>query len=127
MIFSEDFLQISMIQGVDQYIFLDNKGDIAAHEMQDPQRASKMVFSCGQNIRAVGKNNFQYAVFSRKNKKDIIIFPVGNYSLGVVKQKDTDSFVLVDQVNLRFMKSQSSAKTHSGLGVAPAFVSDANV
>ena len=102
MIFSKKFLQISAIRGVDQYIFLDNKGNIAAHEIKDPQKASEMVFSCGQNIRAVGKNKFQYAVFSRKNKKDIIIFPVGNYSLGVVKQKDADTLVLVDII-FRFL------------------------
>lgn len=102
MIFPEKFLQISMIQGVDQYIFLDNKGNIAAHEIKDPQKASEMVFSCGQNILVVGKNRFKYAVFSRKNKKDIIIFPIGNYSLGVVKQKDADTLVLVDLI-LKFL------------------------
>ncbi len=102
MIFSEKFLQLSMIRGVDQYIFLDNEGNIAAHKIKDPQKASEMVFACGQNIRTVGKNKFQYAVFSRKNKKDIIIFPVGNYSLGVIKQKDADTFVLVDII-LKFL------------------------
>ncbi len=102
MIFSEKFLQISMIRGVDQYIFLDNGGNIAAHEIKDPQKACEMVFACGQNIRAVGKNSFKYALFSRKNKKDIIIFPVGNYFLGVVKKKDTDTFVLVDTI-LKFL------------------------
>ncbi len=102
MIFSEKFLQISMVQGVDQYILLDNRGNIIAHEIKDPQKASEMVFSCGRNIRNVGKNRFQYAVFSRKNKKDIIIFPIGNYSLGVVKQEEADTFVLVDII-LKFL------------------------
>ena len=48
MIFSEKFLQISTIKGVDQYIFLDNKGKVAAHDIKDPQKASDMVFSCGK-------------------------------------------------------------------------------
>jgi hypothetical protein len=96
MSFSENFLQISKIPGVDQYIFLDKKGNIAAHDIKDTQKASDMVFSCGQDIRVIGRNKFKYGVFSRKNKKNIIIFPVGNYYLGVVKQKDSDTIVLVD-------------------------------
>ena len=102
MIFSEKFLQISIIEGVDQYIFIDNKGNIVAHDIKDPQKVSDMVFSCGQNIRVIGKNKFKYAVFSRKNKKNIMIFPIGNYSLGVIKQKDADTLVLVDII-LKFL------------------------
>ncbi len=98
MFFSEKFLQIAGIEGVDQYIFTDPEGKIAAHDIKDPQKVSALVFSCGQNIRTIGNKTFRYAVFSRENKKDIIIFPVGNYSLGVVKQKDTQTLVLVDNI-----------------------------
>lgn len=98
MIFPEKFLQISEIPGIDQYIFLDPKGNIAAHDIKNPKKVSEMVFSCGQNIRAISRKKFKYAVFSRKNKKNIIIFPVGNYFLGVVKQKQADTLVLADTI-----------------------------
>lgn len=98
MIISEKFLQIAKIEGVDQYIFTDPKGKIASHDIKDPQNVSAMVFSCGQDIRTIGNKKFRYAVFSRENKKDIIIFPVGNYSLGVVKQKNTQTLVLVENI-----------------------------
>ncbi len=102
MVFPGKFLQISKIKGVAQYIFLDNTGNVAAHDIKDPKRASEMVFSSGQNIQAIGRNNFKYAVFSRKNQNSIIIFPIGNYFLGVVKQKDTDILALVDII-LKFL------------------------
>ena len=109
MIFPETFLQISKIKGVDEYIFMDNQGNIAAHEIKDSQKVSGMVFSCGQNICAIGKDKFKYAVFSRKNKRDILIFAIGNYFLGVVKQKKTESLVLVDII-LNFIQEQFSKK-----------------
>ena len=109
MIFSETFLQISNIEGVDEYIFMDDGGNIAAHDIKDPQKVSGVVFACAQNIRAIGKDNFKYAFFSRKNKRDIIIFPVGNYSLGVVKQEKTDTCVLVNII-LKFLQELPSKK-----------------
>jgi len=109
MIFSENFLQISKIEGVDQYIFLDDQGNIAAQDIKDSQNISGMVFSCGQNICAVGRDKFKYAVFSRENKKNVLIFPVGNYLLGVVKQTDTKTLVLVNRI-LKFVQELSGAK-----------------
>lgn len=109
MIFPETFLQISKIEGVDEYIFMDNRGNIAAHDIKDSQKVSGMVFACGQNICVIGRDKFKYAVFSRKNKRDMIIFPVGNYFLGVVKQKKTETLVLVDII-LNFFQEQYSKK-----------------
>jgi lipopolysaccharide biosynthesis protein len=103
MMLSEPFLQISEIEGVDEYIFTDNQGNIAAHDMVDPQKVSGMVWACGRDIRAIGRDKFKYAVFSRNNKRDIIIFPVGNYLLGVVKQDKTETLVLVECV-LKFLQ-----------------------
>ncbi|OQY52990.1 MAG: hypothetical protein B6230_01480 [Desulfobacteraceae bacterium 4572_89] len=99
MSFSKEFLNIAKISGVDRYIFLDDQGNIAAHDIKNPQKASEMFFSCNQNIRAISSNKFKYAIFSRKNKKNILIFPVGNYSLGVIKQEGMDTLVLVDSIS----------------------------
>lgn len=98
MIRSEDFLQISKIKGVDQYIFVDHTGQIAGHDISDPPHASKMVFSCGQTIQTIGKNKFRYAIFSRENNKNMMIFPVGTYFLGVKKQKEADTRILADLI-----------------------------
>ncbi len=98
MLRSENFLQISQIKGVDQYIFVDHTGQIAGHDISNPPQASKMVFSCGQTIQTIGNNKFKYAIFSRENNKSMMIFPVDTYFIGVIKKKEADPHVLVDLI-----------------------------
>ena len=100
--FFDEFLQIAKVKGVDQYILLDNRGKIMATTMKHAEQVSHMVFNCGQNISTIGRSNFKYAVFSKKNGKDILIFPVGNYTLGMVKQKNIAAQVVVDAVFMFF-------------------------
>lgn len=92
----ENLFEISKINGVDQYIILDHRGEIAGHDIEEPGNAAKMVFTCGRNIQAIGKSKFEYAIFSRNNKKNIIIIPVGNFFLGVVKKQDCSTLDLVE-------------------------------
>jgi len=99
----EGFKQISRLTGVDQYVLIDQKGRIAAHDIKDARRAADMVYSCGKNLFTIGKTRLRYVVFSRKNQKHIFIFPVGNYYLGVVKQKNMNAFVLADNI-IKFIK-----------------------
>ena len=99
----KDFMKISKLPGVDQYILVDRKTKVVAHDIKDPQKIAGMIFSCGQNCFAIGKTQFKYLIFSRKNQKNIFIFPVGNYYLGVVKLKNIDNFVIADNI-IKFLK-----------------------
>lgn len=92
----EKLSEISKIEGVEEYIILNHRGEIAGHDIEDPGNAAEMVFSCGRNIQAIGKNKFEYAIFSRSNKKNIIIIPVENYFFGVVKEKQSSTLGLVE-------------------------------
>lgn len=103
MTLSENLLQISQVKGVDQYILVDHTGKSAGHNISNPHKSSEMVFSCGQTIQIIGKNKFRYAIFSRKNNKSILIFPVGTYFLGVVKKKEADPQILSDLI-LKFIE-----------------------
>ena len=106
----KEFIQISKLTGVDQYILVDCKGKIAAHDMKNPERVAGMVFSCGRNSFAIGKALFRYVIFFRKNQKNIFIFPVGNYYLGVVKQTNVNNFVLADNI-IKFLKGLLKKKS----------------
>ena len=97
------FMQISKISGVDQYILVDQKGKITAHDIKDTEKTAKMVFSCGQNSFGINKDKSPYLIFPRENKKKIYIFPVGNYYLGVVKSKLIDNLTFVDNI-VSFLK-----------------------
>jgi len=98
MVSLKDFLKIAKVNGVDKYIFLDSQGKIIANTMKHPGRSSHMVFNCGRNISAIGRSNLKYVVFSKKDGKDILIFPVGNYTLGVVKQQSIGSQLVAKAV-----------------------------
>lgn len=100
----EEFKLISKLTGVDQYILVDHMGKIAVHDIKDPERLSGIVFSCGKNSYAIGKTGFKYVLFSRKNQKNIFIFPVGNYYLGVIKLKNINNDVLADNI-INFLQS----------------------
>ena len=94
----EDFMQISKVIGVDQYIFIDHKGNIIAHDIKHPERAAIMVFSCGQNSYGIGKTRLNYVLFPRENKKNFFIFPIGKYYLGVVKEQSINNLDLTTNI-----------------------------
>ena len=100
----EKFKQISKIDGVDQYILVNPKGNIASHDIKNPEKAANIVLLCGQNSFAIGKAHFKYLVFSRENHKNFFIFPVGKYYLGVVKKNDVNNFILADNI-MNFLKT----------------------
>ena len=104
------FLQISKVSGVDQFILVNQKGKITAHDIKDPERTGDIVFSCGQKSSRIHKSNSKYSIFARKNQKNIFIFPVGNYYLGVVKLENTDDSVLADNI-IKFLKDLGKGRS----------------
>lgn len=91
---AEVFSNVKRINGVDGYILLDGKGNILAHndEMTSPENISRMVYFCGRKLSLIGKKYFKYASFSRQNKRNVLIFPVGNYYLGIIKKTGIGNF-----------------------------------
>lgn len=92
------FMQIAKLPGVDQYILVDRQGKIAAHDIKTPEQAATMVLTCGLNSEVIGRTRFEQIIISRQNQKNIFIFPVGKYYLGVVKQKQIDNIRLVNHI-----------------------------
>lgn len=94
----KDLIAICKVAGVDQFIFVNGKGSIAAHNIKNPAPAAKVVLNCGKNSSTISKTDFKYLVFSRKNKKSFLIFPVGNYYLGVIKDSSFSDNELVENL-----------------------------
>ncbi len=85
-------------KGVDQYILVDSRGGVLCHDMEEPEGISRLVHRCGQSLAALGGKNFIHAVFLRKNNRNLLIFPVGNYHLGVIKQAGIGNAQVADAV-----------------------------
>lgn len=94
----KEFEKIAEIAGVKSYILVKNNGSVAARQIEEPERIARIVLRCGQNSDAIGVSRFRYLVLARENRENFIIFPIGNYYLGVVKEKNIDSMVLVNSV-----------------------------
>ncbi len=96
--YSEKFLNLSKTVGVEQYIIVNQKGDIAAHNIKNPEKIARIILSCAKNAFAIGKPNMEYVVFPGNNQKKFFIFLAGNSYLGVIKQKDISDAALTDNL-----------------------------
>ena len=91
---------IGRIKGVDQYVLVDHRGNVMIHDMAEAEfeNVAEVVWSCGRNLSVLGRKNFKYAAFLRKNKNDFLIFPVGKYYLGVVERKGCVTAEVADAI-----------------------------
>ena len=91
---AEVLSHVKRIKGVEEFIVLDGKGNPLAYnsDMGAPEKLSKMVFFCGRKLSKIGRQYFKFASFSRQNNRDVLIFPVGGYYLGVIKQSVAGNF-----------------------------------
>ncbi len=103
---------VARVTGVDQYILVDHHGRIVTHDMEEPERISRMVHTSGQRLSALGRANFMYVAFSRRNNRNLLIFPVGIYHLGVIKQPDMDNAQVAGAV-------MECLNTHPGKSTKP--------
>jgi len=104
---SEKLLNLFKIAGIEQYILVDQKGNIAAHNIKDPEKIARIVISCAKNAFAIGKPNMEYVIFSGKNQRNFFIFPAGNSYLGVIKQQNISDITFTDNI-LNFLKNLGS-------------------
>lgn len=90
--------KISQLKGVHAYILVNTKARIITHSIQNPDHIAPMISFCGQQARFIGKTKFKYMVFPRDSQRDLLIFPVGNFFLGVIKSKETKAKLLADGI-----------------------------
>jgi len=105
--YSEKFLILSKTVGVEQYIIVDQKGDIAAHNIKKPEKIARIILSYAKNAFAIGKPNMKYVVFPGNNQKKFFVFLAGNSYLGVIKQQNISDITLTDNI-LNFLKKIGS-------------------
>ena len=98
------FMKISQVSGVDRYLFADPDGRVIAHNFKTYQSAGRMVALCAKNAQAIAGQRLEYLVFKRQNNQDLLIFPVGKYYLGVIKQSDIPDGEVTGNI-LAFIKS----------------------
>jgi len=96
--YSEKFLNLSKAVGVEQYIIVDQKGEIAAHNIKKLGEIARIILSCAENAFAIGKPNMEYVVFHGNNQKKFFIFLAGSSYFGVIKGKDISDAAFKDNI-----------------------------
>ena len=100
----KEFSAIGDLPGVKNYILVKNNGSVAAAGMAEAERIARIVLRCGRNSDAIGAPRFSYLVLTRENRENFIVFPVGNYYLGVIKEREVDDPALIKSV-LEFIEN----------------------
>lgn len=105
---------IGRIRGVDRHVLVDGQGNLLTHDMETPETLSRLLHLWGQRFSTLGGKNFKFASLSRMNNRDVLMFPVGNCFLGVVKQAGINNGQLAGSV-MEFL-ARHSDRRDSGLG-----------
>ncbi len=83
-----DLEKIVDIDGVDQYILLDQGGQLLSHNMDNHIILSSMIISCASICRFINQQHFNYLVFAQEDDKDFFIFMIGKHYLAVTKKAE---------------------------------------
>lgn len=89
---------IQDLKQVSQLILIDQEAGILFEKIENPKKMADMILKSSRYCQAIGKDRLSYLLFSRKNKKNLFIFPIANYYLGVIKNKDTNDRVLANNI-----------------------------
>lgn len=98
MVSINDILQVDKIDGVKEYILVDDKGQIISHDIKHPEKMAKLVCVCLQNSLAIAKIKLKFLFFARKTKNNIYVFPVGKCGLGVVKHQSMSDMIFAEKI-----------------------------
>ena len=96
----KELIEISECNGVENFLFVSSKGRVIAHNFSDYERTGPVIAFCGKLGLALGKHRLKFMTFNRSGKQDLLIFPVGNYYLAVIKEKGITS----DRVGLTILQ-----------------------
>lgn len=107
--------QINAIHGVEQFALVRNDGRIVTHNLPEPEAFAKMVTTCGLNALALrkplGVSHLKQIVFSRPDNRNIIIFQLFKYFLGIQQIGEADQDALIHDVS-HLLRQVAQSKAH---------------
>jgi predicted regulator of Ras-like GTPase activity (Roadblock/LC7/MglB family) len=95
--------KISSIDGIKGYCLVKHDGSLVAGKGYQSEDLCQCIALSGLNGDAVcsllGYSHFNYLVFSRQSKESVIIFPMENHFLAVIKEAYATTTNLIQKVN----------------------------
>ena len=93
---------IHRIQGLDGYVIVKQDGQVLSHNVANVEGLSALIVMGGLNGNIVktevGASLFTHLVIARKTNERLLVFPVGNFWLGLLQRQDTYTPDIVNKV-----------------------------
>ncbi|RME38106.1 MAG: roadblock/LC7 domain-containing protein [Deltaproteobacteria bacterium] len=100
--------RMKAIEGVEQFVLVRKDGRIITHNLEDPDELAALATLCGLQAesiaQALGFTPMDYQVLQRDSGKNVSVFRLDKYFVGVIQQADSPLEELIDRVT-RFLRS----------------------
>lgn len=104
---AKDFSKLGEIDGVSKFILVRNDGNIVSKNFDDTASLSSTIIAVGKMCDSFSDdlNNRRYIHLNieRNSGENILVFSLGHYYLGIIKNSASDWVLLCDSI-LNFLK-----------------------
>ena len=107
---AKDFSKLGDIEGVSRYILVRNDGYVVSENYEEAVALSSAIVTSGKYCDSLADDlngrRYIYCCVERNSGKNILVFSLGRYYLGIIKHADTDPQQLADTI-IGFLKALS--------------------
>lgn len=107
---AKDFSRLGTIEGVAQFILVRNDGYVVSENFEDAVSLSSAIVTSGKYCDSLSDNlggrRYIHLCIERSSGSNILVFSLGRYYLGIIKQPDSDPQTVADSI-LAFLKGLS--------------------
>ena len=90
--------EIANVEGVSQYILIAPSGKTISQNMTKHLLISPMIKSCLTICKTIQDGQFRHLVFAQDDNRDLFLFPVGQYFLGITKEANYEADLIPTKV-----------------------------
>ncbi len=104
---AKDFTGLGNIEGVSQYLLVQNDGNIRASNMENGQSTAITIMGSGQHCANLSQHlgGLQYIhLCIERESNNLLVFSLGEYYLGILEEGDRSTQETVNNV-ISFLKS----------------------
>ncbi|MFZ1984050.1 MAG: hypothetical protein WAU91_06530 [Desulfatitalea sp.] len=114
-----DFEKVSTIDGVKSFYLVKQDGAVLASQGDSADSVCACIVLSGLNGDAIrsllGYSKFNYLIFTRQCQENVIVFPLSNCFLAVMKEANAPTPILIQKVNEFLQTIKSKPNTGQNL------------
>lgn len=107
---ARDFNRLALIDGVAHYLLVRSDGQIVSQDAEDAAGLGPIITAggttCDDLAAAMDGNRYIHLCIERKSGNDLLVFSLGRYYLGILKDEECQRQELIDKV-IYFLKNLS--------------------